>query len=177
MVFARSRASAAFVSGEKAGTISANSTVKTMSALRRKRVVVRFIFVLVTERDGTGGVLRPSTGALDDSRALVASFRSVTDPAEPPVYLHIGFCKTGTKALQGSVFAKLDELHLWGNGPLEWEFNDPAQHRAIELLSEIVRSETWEETDAKWLERYEHWDKDKLRMEHSVSFYRSLPLT
>lgn len=28
----------------------------------------------------------------------------------------------------------------------------------------------------KWLERYAHWDKDKLGMEHSVSFYKSLPL-
>lgn len=27
----------------------------------------------------------------------------------------------------------------------------------------------------KWLERYEYWDKDRLHLEHSVSFYRSLP--
>lgn len=29
----------------------------------------------------------------------------------------------------------------------------------------------------KWLQRHEHWEKDTLRMEHSVSFYKSLPNT
>ena len=95
---------------------------------------------------------RASIGALDSSRPLVASFRFGTEPTEAPVYLHLGFCKTGTKALQGSVFAKLDELHLWGNGPLAWAFNDAAQQRAIALLSEIVRSETWDAADPKWHE-------------------------
>ena len=74
----------------------------------------------------------------------------MTEPTDSPVYVHIGFCKTGTKALQGSVFAKLDELHLWGNGPLEWELNNAAQQRAIELLGEMMRSDTWDASDPKW---------------------------
>jgi hypothetical protein len=74
----------------------------------------------------------------------------VTPTRTTPIYFHIGYSKTGTKALQGQVFRGLDRLHLWANGPLVWSYNDEPQREAVTLLRELAWSERWDPTDAKW---------------------------
>jgi len=62
-----------------------------------------------------------------------------------PVYFHIGYPKTGTTALQGEVFPRVDTLHVWANGALGLPTNwTEDQKRGVRLLHHLVWDDDWQ---------------------------------